>query len=814
MTAAPNSFRLMRWLGLALTGITLGASGSYLALTPELPDISTLKQVQYETPLQVYTRDGKLISEFGLKHTIPLRYKEIPKTFVQAFLAAEDDRFFQHEGIDYSSLGRAFGELVTSGSIRSGGSTITMQVAKNYFLSSERTFSRKFTEIMLAKRIEDSLTKQEILELYLNKIYLGQRAYGIGAAAKIYYGKTVSQLTLAEMAMIAGLPKAPSKYNPIANPERALIRRDWIIGRMLKLGYITQAAHDKARQAPVGLNFKGSMQDVQAPYLSEMVRESLLERFGKAVYDTGYKVYTTVDSRNQNAATEAVINGLLAYDQRHGWRGAEAKSATTPLKSLSRVGSLEPARVVAVGAQSITAELRSGERVVLGWDAIRWARKFINVNSIGPVPQSARDVVAVDDIIRLQPVGKRWRLAQIPKVQGQLIALNPDTGALEAVVGGFDFGQSKFNRAVQGWRQAGSTIKPLIYSKALERGFTPASLIDDAPLTFGDWTPSNSDGEFMGPITLRRALYLSRNLVSIRLLQSIGVENAREYLGRFGLERSRMPRDLTLALGSAEVLPIQMATAYAAIANGGLRVNPYFIEKVLDRNGNVVFQAEPKRVCRPCELPAPAPVINADGIAEAPETVIAANAAGSINGTGDNIAVTAPAAFVPDYPVALRIMRPRAARQMYSILQDVIRHGTGRGALSLGRSDLAGKTGTTNDARDAWFAGFNAGIVAVTWVGFDEPQSLGKVEYGGFAALPLWNQFMATALRSIPYSVPPTPAGLTTARINRLTGEAAGDDDPEAIDELFPAEQPPAAAGTVPPPASVTIPAVPAPVLP
>ncbi len=815
MTAAPTPFRLLRWLGLALTGITLGASGSYLALTPELPDISTLKKVQYETPLQVYTRDGKLISEFGVKHTIPLRYKEIPKTFVQAFLAAEDDRFFQHEGIDYSSLGRAFGELVTTGSIRSGGSTITMQVAKNYFLSSERTFSRKFTEIMLAKRIEDSLTKEEILELYLNKIYLGQRAYGIGAAAKIYYGKTVNQLTLAEMAMIAGLPKAPSKYNPVANPERALIRRDWIIGRMLKLGYITQAAHDKAIQAPVGLNFKGSLQDVQAPWLAEMVRESLLERFGKEVYDTGYKVYTTIDSRNQNAASDAVINGLLAYDQRHGWRGVEAKAATTELKSLSRVGNLEPAKVVAVSSQSINAELRSGERITVGWNDIRWAHKFINVNSIGPEPRRAGDLVAVGDIIRLQPVGTRWRLAQIPKVQGELIALNPETGALEAVVGGFDFGQSKFNRAVQGWRQAGSTIKPLIYSKALERGYTPASLIDDAPLTFGDWTPSNSDGEFMGPITLRRALYLSRNLVSIRLLQAVGIDSAREYLSRFGLDKDKLPQNLTLALGAAEVLPIQMATAYAAIANGGLRVNPYFIEKVVDRQGKIVFQATPKRVCRPCEDPAPAPVITADGSAEPPEVIPGAGdgVAGSISGSGGDIAVTQPTASAPGYPVALRIMRPRAASQMYSILQDVIRHGTGRGALSLGRNDLAGKTGTTNDARDAWFAGFNANMVAVTWVGFDEPQSLGKVEYGGYAALPLWNQYMATALRGMPYSMPPTPAGLTTARVNRMTGQAAGSDDPDAIDELFPSEQSPAAAdGNVPPPADapVTIPVVPA----
>ena len=802
MTAAASPLYLMRWLGLALTGITLGASGSYLALTPQLPDISTLKTMEYETPLKVYSRDGKLISEFGVKHTIPLKYKEIPKPFVQAFLAAEDDQFFQHDGIDYAGLGRAFGEILTTGNIRSGGSTITMQVAKNYFLSSDRTFSRKFTELMLAKRIEDSLSKEEILELYLNKIYLGQRAYGIGAAAKIYYGKSVQQLTLAEMAMIAGLPKAPSKYNPVSNAERAVIRRNWIVGRMLKLGYISQKAHDAAIAAPVALNFKASMQDVQAPWLAEMVRESLLERFGKSVYDTGYKVYTTVDSRNQNAASDAVISGLLAYDQRHGWRGPEGSGDLTALKKLRRVGNLEPVRVATVNARSIVVEMRTGERVTIPWEGLRWARPYINVNSIGAAPTAASSIVKVNDFVRLQAVGKSWRLAQIPTAQGQLIALNPDNGAIEALVGGFDFSQSKFNRAVQSWRQAGSTIKPLIYAKALESGYTPLSLVDDSPLTFGDWSPSNSDGEFMGPITLRRALYLSRNLVSVRLLQAVGMGDAREYLSRFSLEKSRMPQDLTLALGSAEVLPIQMATAYASIANGGLRVNPYFIEKVVDRTGKVVFQAEPKRVCRPCELPLPAPVVNADGQVLPSEVIpgvtppVTPEVSGNISGQGTDIQVTppAPAAFVPDYPVALRIMRPRAARQMYSILQDVIQRGTGRGALSLGRADLAGKTGTTNDARDAWFAGFNAKMVAVSWVGFDDPKSLGKIEYGGYAALPIWNQYMATALRGIPFSMPPNPAGLSSVRVNRMTGQQADATDPEAIDELIPTEQLPTGA--------------------
>lgn len=787
MTAVPMKFRLLRWLGLALTGITLGASGSYLALAPQLPDIATLKQVTYETPLQVMTRDGKLISEFGTKHTIPLPYRAIPTRFVQAFLAAEDDRFFEHGGIDYASLGRAFGEILTTGSIRSGGSTITMQVAKNYFLSSERTFSRKLTEIMLAKRIEDSLSKQEILELYLNKIYLGQHAYGIGAAAKIYYGKTVQQLTLAEMAMIAGLPKAPSKYNPVSNAQRALLRRDWILGRMLKLGYINQNEHDAAVKAPVGLSFQGNLQDVQAPWLAEMVRESLLDRFGPEVYDRGYKVYTTVDSRNQQAAADAVITGLLAYDQRHGWRGPEFKAGKAELKSLVRVGTLEPAEVVSVAPRALTVRLRTDEEVVLGWDALRWARRYINVNSMGDEPAAASDIAGVGDIVRLQKLGTtHWRLAQIPQAQGLLIALNPESGAMEAVVGGFDFGQSKFNRALQGWRQAGSTIKPLIYAKALERGFTPSSIIDDAPLSFGDWTPSNADGEFMGPITLRRALYLSRNMVSIRLLQAVGVSEARDYLSHFGFDKNKLPQNLTLALGTADVLPVQVATAYAAIANGGLRVNPYFIEKVVDRSGKVLFQATPNRVCRVCEMPAPASPTDND-----PALAASSARSGSISGTGGDLVVTDPASARPNFegPIALRIMKPRAAWQMYSILQDVIRHGTGRGALSLGRTDLAGKTGTTNDARDAWFAGFNANMVAVSWVGFDDPKSLGKVEFGGYAALPIWNQYMATALRGMPYSMPPTPPGMTATRVNRETGQQTGADDPEAVDEWVPTDQ-------------------------
>jgi penicillin-binding protein 1A len=743
MTADSFSLRIFRWFGLLFAGITLGASGSYLTLTPNLPDISTLKNVQHEMPLQVLSKDGKLISQFGVKRSIPLQYQEIPARFIQTFLAAEDDRFFEHEGIDYIGLGRAFSEIITTGGIRSGGSTITMQVAKNYFLSSEKKFSRKFTELLLAKRIEDSLSKEEILELYLNKIYLGQRAYGIGAAAEIYYSKTVDELTLAEMAMIAGLPKAPSRYNPVVNPERAMIRRDWILGRMLRLGWIKQDEYNTAIKAPVGLKLSSTLNNVPAPWLAEMVRESLIARFGEGIYSSGHKVYTTIDSKAQTAATNAVINGLLAYDRRHGWRGAEAKGSDVKLSSFARAGGLEPARVVTVNERSFAAELRTGERVVVAWDGMSWARRFINVNSLGPTPKSASEIVAVDDIIRLQKRGDTWQLSQIPEVQGAFVAIHPEHGAIEAMVGGFDFGQSRFNRATQGWRQSGSTIKPFLYAQALERGYTPNSLVEDEPLIFPNWEPQNSDGEFMGPISLRRALYLSRNLVSIRLLQDLGIDSSRNYIARFGMDRNRMPRDLTLALGSADVVPLQMATAYAAIANGGLRIQPYFIEKIEDRKGNIIFEAKPRRVCRPCEQPStPASALATDNV------------------LGESSTTTATTPFVPDYPVALRIIKPEAAWHTYSILQDVITKGTGRRALSLNRSDIAGKTGTTNEARDAWFAGFNTQITAVAWVGFDNPKTLGRAEFGGVAALPIWIQFMGEVLKGTPVVAPTLPNGM------------------------------------------------------
>lgn len=783
-----------------LLSLLLISSGAYLYLNPQLPNVEQLREIKLETPLQIYSRDGKLISEFGEKHSRPLHYDEIPPLLVKAFLAAEDDNFFNHKGISIKGLGRAFADIAQTGSIQSGGSTITMQVAKNYFLTSQRTFSRKLTEILLARNIEQALSKQEILELYVNKIYLGQRAYGIGAAAEVYYSKNVNQLSLAEMAMIAGLPKAPSKYNPVVNPKRAIARRNWILGRMLLLGYIKQDQYEQAIATDTGIHYHTVIDEVNAPYLAEMVRAALTARFGDKVLGAGYRVFTTVRSDMQNAAVNAVTDGLLAYDLRHGWRGVEAKAEDRPLNQFNDAGGLSPAQVTKVYRNSVEALMRDGRTITIPWAGLSWARPYKTVNSVGNAPSKASQIVAVGDIIRVKKAGGVWVLRQIPKVQGQLIALNPETGALEALAGGFDFSISQFNHSIQGWRQAGSTLKPFIYALALERGFTPYSIVNDSPLTVGNWTPSNSDGRFMGPITLRRALYLSRNLVSVRLLQAVGVDRARTYLDRFGFIDKELPDNLTLALGTAQVVPLQMATGYAAFANGGYRVNPYFIERIEDVTGKVLFQARPDQVCQTCEEAANATPAELASATPAPPS--------EITGAGNEITVTdppvpaPPVATVPDYPVAKRIMSEKASRQMANILRDVILHGTARSALRLGRSDIAGKTGTTNDAKDAWFAGFNPKMVAVSWVGFDQPSSLGRLEYGGYAALPLWNNFMDYALAGTPdrwldgasgSSAPSsanntTPASADTADTpddSATTSPTPADNQPTAPEDLF-----------------------------
>ncbi|WP_343682019.1 penicillin-binding protein PBP1a [Acinetobacter baylyi] len=733
---------------MVLVSVPMGFYGMYLYIAPSLPEMSSLKKAPLLKPLQVYTSDNQLIAEYGGKLSVPVEYNQIPPTFIHAFLAAEDSSFFEHSGISFKGLGRALSETVTGSNVQTGGSTITMQVAKNYYLSPERTLKRKLTEIFLARKIEQNLTKQEILSLYVNKIFLGKNAYGIAAAAKIYYNKTLDQLSIAEMAMISGLPKAPSKYNPVVNPERALERRNWILGRMLQLGYINQTQYQQAVAEPINLDMPDRGVSNRYPYIGEMVRAELVEKFGEQAVDSGYKVYTTINSQRQAYAEQSVQDGLEAYDRRHGWRGAEAHDK--PLRNFIPYANTFPAEVVKVGNNSFDALMQDGKTVTVPWSGMSWARRYRNANSVGESPSRASQIVKVKDIVRLRPNGDKsaWSLVQIPKVQGQLIALNPNDGSIEALVGGYNFYQSKFNRALQGWRQPGSTIKPFIYALALERGMTPYTMVNDSPISIGRWSPKNSDGRYLGMIPLRRALYLSRNTVSVRLLQSVGVERARQLLMDFGLQENQIPRNFTIALGTPQVLPIQMATGYATFANGGYRIQPHFIRRIEDAYGNVIFETKPEYACIPC--------INETNNTETeikPQTpddeVIEVN-----NQSLDEAkTLVSPAKTNPDnnnYRQAQRILKSSSAYDMANILRDVILHGTGRAALKIGRDDLGGKTGTTNDAKDAWFAGFNGKLVAVAWVGFDQPTTLGRREYGGVAALPIWTNFMDQSLKGTP----------------------------------------------------------------
>ena len=730
-----------------LVSIPMGFYGMYLYIAPSLPKMTTLKKAPLLKPLQVYSADNMLISEYGGKLSVPVDYQQIPKPFISAFLAAEDSSFFEHSGISFKGLGRAVSETITGSSVQTGGSTITMQVAKNYYLSPERTLKRKLTEIFLARKIEQNLSKEEILTLYVNKIFLGKNAYGIAAAAKIYYNKSLDELSIAQMAMISGLPKAPSKYNPVVNPTRALERRNWILGRMLQLGYINQSQYQKAIAEPVNLDMPDRGISNKFPYVGEMVRSELVEKFGQQAIDSGYKVYTTVDSKRQAYAEQSVQEGLEAYDRRHGWRGAEAHDK--PLNEFGAYANTYPAKVVKVNNTSFEAVMQDGSTVTVPWSGMSWARPYRNANSVGGAPSRASQIVKVKDIIRLRPNDNKtsWALIQVPKVQGQLIAINPNNGAIEAIVGGYNFYQSKFNRALQGWRQPGSTIKPFVYALALERGMTPYSMVNDSPITIGKWSPRNSDGRYLGVIPLRRALYLSRNTVSVRLLQTVGIERTRQLFMDFGLQENQIPRNFTIALGTPQVLSIQMATGYATFANGGYRIQPHFIDRIEDAYGKVIYQSNPDYACIAC-------INQKDEDPESAEAVTPDDEVFEVT----NTTLTAEKELAPikvdesksQYRQAQRILKSSSAYDMANILRDVIQHGTGRAALKIGRGDIGGKTGTTNDAKDAWFAGFNGKLVTITWVGFDQPNTLGRREYGGVAALPIWTNFMGQALKGTP----------------------------------------------------------------
>ncbi|NIP72108.1 MAG: penicillin-binding protein 1A [Gammaproteobacteria bacterium] len=785
MSSGPSkSFRVLRvTLAAAFAAATAGVlalAAAYLYLAPQLPSIESLKDVRLQVPLRIYTADRRLIAEFGEKRRAPVRYDQVPDRMLHAFLAAEDDRFFSHPGVDYQGLLRAALHLIRTGEKGQGGSTITMQVARNFFLSSEKTYLRKLNEIFLALKIERELSKKEILELYLNKIYLGHRAYGVQAAAQVYYGKRIDELTVAETAMIAGLPKAPSRYNPIVNPERAVQRRNYVLGRMRELRYLGPQAYREASKAPVSASVHGLNVEVTAPYLAEMVRAEMVERFGTEAYTAGYEVVTTIRAGHQEAANEALRETLLEYDRRHGYRGPErhldqVQDPTVwdrALDDTPAVGTLMPGLVVEVQDQAAQVYLGRGREIHLDWEALSWAQPYIDANRRGPEPETAGDVLSRGALIRVEHLGEgRWRLAQVPEVSGALVALAPRDGAVTALVGGFDYYRSKFNRVTQARRQPGSNFKPFIYSAALSSGFTPASLINDAPVVFEDpalestWRPENYSGRFYGPTRLREALVHSRNLVSIRLLRAIGVDTAIGYIQRFGFQRAELPRNLSLALGSATVTPLKVVSAYSVFANLGFRVAPHFIREIRAADGRTLYRAEPAVACAQCD-----------------------------RGTGGAARRRPGPLWAKDRPprrLARRAISPQIAYLMNTMMRDVIRRGTGRRARVLGRDDLAGKTGTTNDQRDAWFSGFNHAVVATAWVGFDQVRPLGRGETGSRAALPMWIRFMDDVLKGVPERALQQPPGLVTVRIDPETGLLAGGDTPNAVFETFRADMVP-----------------------
>ncbi len=768
-----------------MLGLTLGTVAVvavYLHLEPKLPSIDNLREVELQVPLRVYTSDQKLMAEFGEKRRSPLKYNQIPRQLIHAFLAAEDDRFFHHPGVDYRGIARAAVQLILTGKRSQGGSTITMQVARNFYLSSKKTYTRKLNEILLSLRIEGALTKEEILELYLNKIYLGNRSYGIGAAAEVYYGKYIHELNIAQMAMIAGLPKAPSRYNPIINPTRALLRRDYVLKRMAKLGFISQKELSETLNQPVTAKLHGSKAVLDAPYIAEMVRSEMVRRFGGKAYTEGLRVYTTIDSKSQISAETALRETLIEYSQRHGYRGAEQhfeiNSETDNaamdqiLRDTRKVGTLVPALVTKVADQSASIYLGSDKHASIEWDGLSWARPYINENRRGKQPKKAADILKPGDLIRvIQTPGKNktvWRLAQIPAIQGALVALDPNNGAIRSLTGGFDYYLSKFNRVIQAKRQPGSGFKAFVYSAALKAGYTAASIINDAPIVIrdhrleSDWRPQNYSGKFYGPTRLRHALTNSRNLVSIRLLRSIGIEYALNHAQLFGFDPNDLPKSLSLALGSGTVTPLQMAEGYAVLANGGFKVKPYFIQKILNGRDETIFAAQPLQVCAECPQSA-----NLD---EQGKPIYPAHASSG---------------------VAPRVISPQNYYLMNSMMRDVVQHGTATKAKKLGRKDIAGKTGTTNDQRDAWFNGFNRSHVAIVWVGFDSSSPLGNNEVGGKAALPAWIKYMQRVLQGSEEEPLEMPADMVAIRIDPKTGNPAPPWQKDAIYEVFRAEYAP-----------------------
>lgn len=724
---------LLRWwflpifllLSLLVAGSLLLGYAAVVAY-PGLPSLDVLTDYRPKIPLQVYSAENELIGEFGEERRALVTIEQVPRPLVNAILAAEDERFYEHGGVDYVGVLRAALSNFLQGGARQGASTITMQVARNFFLTKEKTFARKFNETLLAFKIEHNLSKDQILQLYINQIYLGQRAYGFAAAAQTYFGKSLDRLNIAEHAMLAGLPKAPSTFNPVANPRRAKIRQEYVLGRLRSLGWITSDEYDEAMQAQLSVRKERQAYATQADYLTEMVRQQLFDRYKEDAYTSGLRVYTTVVRADQDAAVGALRRGLLEYDRRHGHRGAEAQfdlSGDAPDEVLeerigdeTEIAGIFPALVLGVTGETVTLFAKGVGRITATGEGIRFAQKMLS-DKAAPERRLRRGSLTR---VQKDDAGK-WQIVQLPAAEAGLVSMNPATGAIRALVGGFDFTRNKFNHVTQAYRQPGSTFKPFVYSAALEKGFTPATVINDAPLSFDAaetgsqaWEPKNYDGTFDGPMSMRRALTKSKNLVSIRIIQAIGPQYAQDYVTRFGFERKLIPAYLTMALGAGSVTVMQMASGYASFANGGLKVTPYHVDRITDAKGKVIEKHAPRE--------------------------------------------------------AVRVIDPRNAFLMTSMMQDVIQEGTAARAKKLGRSDLAGKTGTTNDQLDAWFAGYCPKLVAVAWIGYDTPRSLGSRETGGVAALPIWMDYMGRALGSIPDEGFVAPEGVVAANVNPATG--------------------------------------------
>ena len=803
---------------LAAFCILLGAGsiyGLYKYVEPQLPDVATLKDVRLQIPMQVYSADGELIAQYGEKRRIPLTLNQIPPVMVKAFIATEDSRFYEHHGVDPVGIFRAASVALFSGHASQGASTITQQLARNFFLSPERTLMRKIKEVFLAIRIEQLLSKDEILELYLNKIYLGYRAYGVGAAAQVYFGKTVDQLSLSEMATIAGLPKAPSTFNPLYSLDRATARRNVVLARMLSESYITQAQYDEARGEEIDANYHAPEIAFSAPYLSEMVRQEMVSRYGENAYNDGYKVYTTITRRVQQAAQQAVRDNVLDYDMRHGYRGPtnvlwkvgesawDQKKIIDSLKTLPTYGPLLPAVVTQATPTDATTLLADGSSVTLNMDGVRWARPYRSDTEQGPTPRKVTDVVQTGQQIWLRKVNESWWLAQVPDVNSALVSINPNDGAVMALVGGFDFNQSKFNRATQALRQVGSNIKPFLYTAAMDKGLTLASILNDVPISRwdagagSDWRPKNSPPQYDGPIRLRQGLGQSKNVVMVRAMRAMGVDYAAEYLQRFGFPAQNIVHTESLALGSASFTPLQVARGYAVMANGGYLVDPYFITKILNEQGDTVFETRPKIACADCDIPViygdtPKSNVlennNVEDVAVSQEQQNASVPMPQLEQVNKALVAQSPA---PEY--APHVINTPLAFLMKSALNTNIFgepgwQGTGwRAGRDLQRRDIGGKTGTTNSSKDAWFSGYGPGVVTSVWIGFDDHRrDLGRTsasgvikdqisgyEGGAKSAQPAWDAYMKAALEGVPEAPLTPPPGIITVNIDRSTGQLA-----------------------------------------